>query len=185
MAQFNQMQTLLETKALDAAFAKVYTPAQYDEQYSRFLAVLEDFGDKFDPEKQRDVQLFSAPGRSEVGGNHTDHNHGKVLAAGISLDAIAVAAENADATVRIKSAGYPMDVVCCDDLDVHPEEYGKSRALVRGMLARFVQLGYKIGGFDATTASKVLSGGRRSSTRRSMSTSMAATSSGSPRVGSS
>ncbi len=163
MAQFKQMQSLLETKALDAAFAKVYTEAQYDEQYARFLAVLADFGDKFDKAKARDVSLFSAPGRSEVGGNHTDHNHGKVLAAGISLDAIAVAGKNNEGTVRIKSAGYPMDVVSCADLAVRESEYGKSSALVRGMLSRFVQLGYKIGGFDAATASKVLSGSGLSS----------------------
>ena len=163
MAQFKQMQSLLETKALDAAFAKVYSPAQYDEQYARFLAVLADFGEKFDKAKARDVALFSAPGRSEVGGNHTDHNHGKVLAAGISLDAIAVAAKNNEGTVRIKSAGYPMDVISCADLAVRESEYGKSSALVRGMLSRFVQLGYKIGGFDAATASKVLSGSGLSS----------------------
>ena len=163
MAQFTQMQTMLETKSLNEAFAKVYTPAQYDEQYARFLAVLADFNDKFDKDKQRDVTLFSAPGRSEVGGNHTDHNHGKVLAAGISLDAIAVASKNSDGTVRIKSAGYPMDVVSCDDLAIREQEYGKSVSLLRGMLSRFVQLGYKIGGFDAATASKVLSGSGLSS----------------------
>ena len=163
MALFTQMQSLLETKALDDAFSNVYTPAQYDEQYARFLAVLKDFGEKFDKDKQRDVVLFSAPGRSEVGGNHTDHNHGKVLAAGISLDAVAAASKNDDGAVRVKSAGYPMDVVSCDDLDVHPEEYGKSVSLVRGMLSRFVQLGYKVGGFDAATASKVLSGSGLSS----------------------
>ena len=163
MAQFTQMQSLLETKALDAAFAKVYTPAQYDEQYARFLAVLADFGEKFDKAKTREVALSSAPGRSEVGGNHTDHNHGKVLAAGISLDAVAAASKNNEGTVRIKSAGYPMDVVSCADLAVRTSEYGKSASLVRGMLSRFVQLGYKIGGFDAATASKVLSGSGLSS----------------------
>lgn len=163
MATCKQMQSLLETRALDAAFARVYTPAQYEEQYARFLAVLKDFGVRFDPQQQREVALFSAPGRSEVGGNHTDHNHGKVLAAGISLDAVAAASKNNDGAVRIKSAGYPMDVVACDDLEIHPQEFGKSVALLRGMLARFVQLGYKIGGFDATTASKVLSGSGLSS----------------------
>ncbi len=163
MATCKQMQSLLETRALDAAFARVYTPAQYEEQYARFLAVLKDFGVRFDPQQQREVALFSAPGRSEVGGNHTDHNHGKVLAAGISLDAVAAASKNNDGAVRIKSAGYPMDVVSCDDLEIHPQEFGKSVALLRGMLARFVQLGYKIGGFDATTASKVLSGSGLSS----------------------
>lgn len=163
MTNYAKMKELLTEKKLDKAFSLVYTPNQYDEQYSRYLNVLADFAEFFDSKMERDVCLFSAPGRSEVGGNHTDHNHGKVLAAGISLDVIAVASKNNDNTVRIKSAGYSMDVVSVDELEVEPKDIGKSRALVRGTLARFKQLGYNIGGFDATTASKVLSGSGLSS----------------------
>lgn len=163
MVLFKSMKTLLEEKKLGDGFSKVYLPAQYDEQYERFLDVLSDFGEYFDKNEDREVSLFSAPGRSEVCGNHTDHNHGRVLAAGISLDAIAVASKNDTGVVSIKSKGYPMDVISCDDLDVDESNFGKSSELIRGILSRFKQLGYNIGGFDATTASKVLSGSGLSS----------------------
>ena len=163
MTSFNDMKKLLETKALDDSFARVYTKECFDTQYSRFLEVLDAFKELFDKEEQREVALFSAPGRTEIGGNHTDHNHGLVLAGGISLDAIAVAAKNDDGVIRIKSAGYPMDEVDCTDLAVKAEEEGRSKAIVRGIAARFKELGYNVGGFDATTASQVLSGSGLSS----------------------
>lgn len=158
---FNQMRTALTSKTLDKDFSVVYTPAQYEEQYARFLEVLASFEELFGSD--REVELFSAPGRSEVGGNHTDHNHGRVLAAGISLDAIAVASKTDTGIIRIKSAGYPMDTVDCSDLKIKKAEMGRSSSLIRGIAARFDELGYKIGGFDATTASKVLSGSGLSS----------------------
>lgn len=157
----NELSDALKEKKFDEAFSIVYTPAQYDEQYSRYLDVLDAFNELFG--QRDDIQLFSAPGRSEVCGNHTDHNHGKVLAAGISLDAIAVASKNDEGIIRIKSAGYPMDTIYCDKLDIATEDIGKSPALIRGIAARFVELGYNIGGFDATTANKVLSGSGLSS----------------------
>ena len=157
------MKTLLEEKKLGDGFSQVYLPDRYDEQYQRFLDVLSDFGEYFDKNEEREVSLFSAPGRSEVCGNHTDHNHGRVLAAGISLDAIAVASKNDTGVVSIKSKGYPMDVISCDELEVDESNYGRSSELIRGILSRFKQLGYNIGGFDATTASKVLSGSGLSS----------------------
>ena len=162
MPDFKTVQRMLEEKTLNDSFARAYTPQQFDRQYERFAAVLQDFS-RFDKDHTRQVHLFSAPGRTEIGGNHTDHNFGKVLAASISLDVVAAAAKNDDNVVRIKSAGYPMDVVACDDLDIHEEDAGRSVSLVRGMLARFVECGYKIGGFDATTASMVLSGSGLSS----------------------
>ena len=163
MTSFNEMKKLLETRALNESFSKVYLEENYETQYERFLEVLEAFNGLFDKDAQRDVSLFSAPGRTEIGGNHTDHNHGLVLAGGISLDAIAVAAKNDDGIIRIKSAGYPMDEVDCSDLEVKAEEEGRSKAIVRGIAARFKQLGYNVGGFDATTASQVLSGSGLSS----------------------
>ena len=163
MAVYQQLKTLLASRAMDEAFSRVYIPAQFDTQYQRFTQVLEEFKARFDEKGTRDIRLFSAPGRTEVGGNHTDHNYGKVLAASISLDVIAAAAKNDEGVVRIKSAGYPMDVVSCSDLAVRDADAGRSRSLVRGMLDRFVQLGYKVGGFDATTASQVLSGSGLSS----------------------
>lgn len=163
MIKTNEMEKLLKEKQLDECFSVVYEKENYAKQYERYLRVLDAFRELFDKEGQREVGLFSAPGRSEIGGNHTDHNHGLVLAAGISLDAIAVASKNDEGIVRIKSAGYPLDKVCCDDLQVKDCEKGKSQSIVRGIVARFKELGYNVGGFDATTASQVLSGSGLSS----------------------
>lgn len=163
MTSFNEMKKLLETRALDESFSKVYLKENYETQYKRFLEVLDAFNTLFDKNGEREVSLYSAPGRTEIGGNHTDHNHGLVLAGGISLDAIAVASKNDDGVIRIKSAGYPMDEVSCDELEVKAEEIGRSKSIVRGIAARFKELGYNIGGFDATTASQVLSGSGLSS----------------------
>ncbi len=163
MTSFIEIKRLLESKSLDESFSKVYLKEAFDCQYQRFLDVLAAFKELFDKDEKREVALFSAPGRTEIGGNHTDHNHGLVLAGGISLDAIAVAAKNDEGIIRIKSAGYPMDTVDCAELEVKECEKGKSQSIIRGIVARFKQLGYNVGGFDATTASQVLSGSGLSS----------------------
>lgn len=125
--------------------------------------MLDSFSKRFSKDADREVSLFSAPGRTEICGNHTDHNHGLVLAASISLDAIAVASKNNDNIIRIKSAGYPQDEVNCGDLEAKENEKGRSQGIIRGIAARFKELGYNVGGFDATTASQVLSGSGLSS----------------------
>lgn len=163
MINSKEMELLLKEKKLDSEFSVVYEESAYATQYTRFLDVLSAFRELFDKGGDRQVGLYSAPGRSEIGGNHTDHNHGLVLAAGISLDAIAVAAKNDEGVIRIKSAGYPLDEVSCGDLEVKDNEKGRSQSIIRGIAARFKALGYKIGGFDATTASQVLSGSGLSS----------------------
>ena len=148
--------------SLDERLKKAYvTEENVKAQYDRYINLLNEFEALFG--KDRDVRLFSAPGRTEVGGNHTDHNHGRVLAAGINLDAIAAASKNDEDIVRVKSEGYSMDVVDATDLSVNPNEMGHSPALVRGVLAGFKKYGYKIGGFDATTASRVIAGSGLSS----------------------
>lgn len=154
-------QEILDGK-YDGRLKKAYvTDAAVKAQYDRYVKLINEFEELFT--KERDVRLFSAPGRTEVGGNHTDHNHGRVLAAGINLDAIAAASKNDENIVRVKSEGYPMDVVDANDLSVNENEKGHSPALVRGVLKGFQNRGYKIGGFDATTASKVIAGSGLSS----------------------
>jgi len=111
----------------------------------------------------REVSLFSAPGRTEVGGNHTDHQHGCVLAGSVNLDVIAVVSANNDGIVRIKSEGYDMDTVNLLELEVKEKEYGHASALIRGMLAQMKANGYNISGFDAYTTSNVLKGSGLSS----------------------
>lgn len=146
----------------DARFKRVYvTDEAVKLQHERYVSLAEDFAALFGEE--RDARLFSAPGRTEVGGNHTDHNHGRVLAASINLDAIAVASKNDENIVRVKSRGYNMDVCDITDLEIKEDEKGHSPALVRGMCAGFKKYGYEIGGFDASTMSSVLSGSGLSS----------------------
>lgn len=161
--KLSQAKELIMSDSLLESFKNVYVSEDFSrQQYERYAQTVSDFISVYG-EEDREVCLFTAPGRSEVCGNHTDHNHGCVLAAGISLDAIAVASKNDTNTVNIKSAGYRMDTVSCDDLEVNEADKGRSRSLVRGMMARFTELGYKVGGFDATTKSSVISGSGLSS----------------------
>ena len=109
------------------------------------------------------VRLFSAPGRTEIGGNHTDHQHGSVLAGSVNLDVIAVVAPNNDGKIRIKSHGYDMDVIEVGDFSKKDNENGRASALIRGVCNRFSELGCEIGGFNAYTTSNVLKGSGLSS----------------------
>lgn len=109
------------------------------------------------------MAVFSAPGRTEIGGNHTDHQHGKVLAGSVNLDVIAAVAPSGDHTIRIRSEGFPMDMVDLGDLAVREEERNTSAALIRGIAAWFVQHGCPVQGFCAYTTSNVLKGSGLSS----------------------
>ncbi len=109
------------------------------------------------------VMLFSAPGRTEVGGNHTDHQNGCVLAGSVDLDVIAVVAMRDGNVIRVKSQGYDMDTVKFDMLKPRTSEVSHSSSLIRGMCAMADRAGYKIGAFDAYTTSNVLKGSGLSS----------------------
>lgn len=109
------------------------------------------------------VMLFSAPGRTEVGGNHTDHNRGCVLAAAVDLDVIAVVLPANDNIITVKSEGFPADTVDISVLDVQENEKNTSAALIRGVAAGFKNNGYNICGFKAYTTSNVLKGSGLSS----------------------
>lgn len=162
MPNQTQWKEQIASGSYDAHFARVYkTQEAVTAQRARYLALVDTFAELYAPD--REIRLFSAPGRSEIGGNHTDHNHGRVLAAGINLDAVAAAAKNSEQIVRVKSAGYAMDVVDLRDLSVQQAEVGHSPALVRGVCQGFLNCGYQIGGFDAATVSDVLSGSGLSS----------------------
>ena len=148
-------------KPVISTIKDIYPASQAEAQKQRYKNAVAAFADYFGSVGEH--RFFSAPGRTEICGNHTDHNHGRVLAAGINLDAIAVASKNDENIVRVKSRGYAMDVVDLSDLSVHADEEGHSPALVRGVCQGFLNNGYKIGGFDAVTASRVLSGSGLSS----------------------
>ena len=151
----------------DKAFASLYgVDFNKEATYARYADAAENFekiyGAKIAPDA--DVCLFSVPGRSEISGNHTDHNHGKVVAAGISLDIIAVAAKTDAGEVRIKSAGFDEDVAdiaTCATV-VEAQQF-KAAAIVRGMCDGFIKNGFKVGGYCAYTTSNVLKGSGLSS----------------------
>ena len=128
----------------------------------RFEEVIKGFEDTFERTPD-DMRLFSAPGRTEIGGNHTDHQHGCVLAAGLNLDVIGAVALNGKDEIRIKSKGYPMDVILLDELEPSEDEYDRASALIRGVVSKISRMGYKIQGFDAYTVSSVLKGSGMSS----------------------
>ena len=108
-------------------------------------------------------RYFSAPGRTEIGGNHTDHQRGRVLAAAVNLDTQAAVRVNGTQTVRILSKGYPLCTVSLDSLVHQKEEINSTPALVRGVCARFAELGCRVAGFDAYCESTVLPGSGLSS----------------------
>jgi galactokinase len=110
-----------------------------------------------------DVELFSSPGRTEIGGNHTDHQHGRVLAGAVNMDNIAVAAKNNSDVIRIHSAGYPEFTVDLSDLTLDKAKFYTSEALVKGICFRLKELGYNVGGFNAHIHGNVLKGSGLSS----------------------
>ena len=131
---------------------------------------------KIDPKKKSDLdagfaaafggapaRYFSAPGRTEIGGNHTDHQRGRVLAAAVNLDTVAAVRENGTDMIRILSAGYPRCEINVKELTPQEQEINSTPALIRGVAARFVQLGCEVKGFDAYCESTVLPGSGLSS----------------------
>jgi galactokinase len=127
----------------------------------RFDRIADTFTKEFG---RRDLVRVSVPGRVELGGNHTDHNHGRVLAAAIDLDTIAVAAPNGTSVANIISEGYPGTfVIDTGRRDAVANERGHTNALMRGIAARLSESGYAIGGFDAVVTSDVLPGSGLSS----------------------
>ncbi len=129
-------------------------------QSARYGGLLKVHEDLF---RAEDVIVVSAPGRSEIVGNHTDHNNGRVLAAAVNLDTLAVVSPAADGQVEVVSEGYPRISLNLNDLSPRKEEEGTTNALIRGVAARMKELGYAIGGFNAAITSDVLSGSGLSS----------------------
>lgn len=129
-------------------------------QKQRYVKAVESYAGVFGGD---DVSIFSAPGRSEIGGNHTDHQQGEVLAASINLDAIAVVKKTGDRKVSILSEGYPLLTIGLDGLEMKEEEKETTAALTRGVAAGFKKRGYSIGGFNAYITSDVLIGAGLSS----------------------
>ena len=158
------MNTLqLKEKLQNGALAKYgHLYRNIEAQSARYLRVLEAFEEKFG--QSGEVFVLSVPGRSELSGNHTDHNFGKVLAGAIDRDIIAVVSPRADGLVQLQSEGFPMDSVSVADVaDKNNFKKYSSGALIAGMLSAFAQRGLAIGGFDAYTETEVLKGSGLSS----------------------
>ncbi len=148
--------------ALDEKFTLLYGAENLGAAKVRYTAAVESFVALYGAD--RDAGLFSVAGRSELSGNHTDHNHGCVVAASISLDIIAVAAPTADGIVRVKSEGFDEDVVDITSYTSSDKaKYGSSESIIAGMCAGFRKNGHKTGGFVAYTTSSVLKGSGLSS----------------------
>ena len=135
--------------------------AVLESQKARYAALIRRHAEIFG--ERADLQLVSAPGRTEIGGNHTDHNNGRVLAAAVNLDALCAVTPREDMTVCFHSEGYEPIEVDLSDLSVRPEEEGTTKALIRGVAAGMQQNGYRIGGFDAAVTSTVAGGSGLSS----------------------
>ncbi|NLO83330.1 MAG: galactokinase [Clostridiales bacterium] len=135
-----------------------------EKQITRYIQATVRFCELFPQHINEEFFIFSTPGRTEIGGNHTDHNAGRVLAAGISLDAIAVVTRSQDSVITVYSEGYPEPfIVGLENLHPVPEEEGTTAALIRGIAGRIKESGYEIGGFNAYITSDVLGGSGLSS----------------------
>lgn len=132
------------------------------QQIGRFGALIKLHEDLFHADGE-DLSIISSPGRSEIIGNHTDHNNGKVLAAAVNLDTLAVVTGRDDMLVKVVSEGYAPFEVDLRMLQPQASEVGSSSALIRGVAQRMQQLGYTLGGFSAAVTSDVLSGSGLSS----------------------
>ncbi len=165
MSDCSQLLTALKNgghdKALSALYALDGAPRRLDEARARAVRTVEAFAAAFGDAPN--AALFSGPGRTEIGGNHTDHQHGRVLCGSVDLDMLACAAPNGTRLVRIRSEGYPALEISLDDLTPKKEEENTSAALVRGVAAKIAELGYPLSGFDACANSTVLSGSGLSS----------------------
>ena len=150
----NELKSLLANGALNAYTALYADPIA---QEKRMTDAIDSFTALYG--EDRDISLFSVPGRSEISGNHTDHNHGCVLAGAIDRDIIAVAAKNEDGKIRFHSEGYPEDIVDLSDID-DPSRFRNytSAALIAGLAKGFENRGFAIGGYDAYSTTEVLKG---------------------------
>ena len=162
MHNLGEVRTALAAGELDEALARLMCgdPAPGRQ---RVTQLLDGFQRTFGGGEDTPVTLCSAPGRTEICGNHTDHQHGRVLAAAVNLDFSACAAPNGTNTIRFQSEGWPLVEVELDTLDPREEEKESTAALVRGMAAQAARRGYPVAGFDAYALSDVLPGSGLSS----------------------
>ena len=152
------------TEAFASRVATLYGAgeAQLAHQKARYGKLVERFEKRFG-EEHGELCFFSAPGRTEIGGNHTDHNNGRCLAGAVNLDTIACVEKTDDNTIVVDSEGFPPITVDLSSLEIREKDFGTTLALIRGTAGIMKDFGYKIGGFRATVSSSVLRGSGLSS----------------------
>ena len=146
----------------DTQLCALYGENNLTAQRDRYAFLVSEY-EKIFGEISGEAAFFSAPGRTELGGNHTDHQGGNILAASGDLGIAAVVVPNTSRVIQVQSKGFPLDTVSLDDLAIRPSEYNQASALIRGIAARFTEMGYPVGGFCAYTTSSVLKGSGLSS----------------------
>lgn len=161
MNHINDLKTEIMNGKYDSRLKAVYVDDSLIGYHrARYVSALEKFVELFG---EKEIEIFSAPGRSEVCGNHTDHQHGHVLATSINLDAIAVVAPTTDNKIYLVSGEFPMVVMDVDDVGKREDELETTSALIRGVAAGLKEMGFQIGGFEAYVTSDVLMGAGMSS----------------------
>jgi galactokinase len=150
----------LENNFYDDRLTELYGDRSVEEQIERYIKILKWHSTFF---KTDHAMIISSPGRIELGGNHTDHNGGIVLAASINLDSVAVVTKTENNIVTVNSENYPLFKVDLSDLTLKEDEKGKTEALIRGISSSLVSRGYKIGGFNASVVSEIQPGSGLSS----------------------
>lgn len=157
MANTIELKQQIQQGAYDAAFVKLYgADVDVNAQRERYISVIDQFENEFG--SGRSVRLYSAPGRTEIGGNHTDHQHGRVLAGSVNIDMIAAAAPNNLNQLRVQSEGYDLCVIDLSNLAARKEEENTTMALLRGECEAFRQRGAKLSGLDVYISSNVPKG---------------------------
>ncbi|WP_455383632.1 galactokinase [Salinispira pacifica] len=162
MTQPKELQKRIEAGALDERFASLYGSQRVDDARKRYLDIIGSFASRFGSD--REILLVSAPGRTELGGNHTDHNNGRVLAGSVHLDCVAAVAPRTDSRAVLHSEGYESAFeVSLNRLEPVADEEGDTTALLRGVARGFADRGLAVGGYDAYVSSRVLPGSGLSS----------------------
>ena len=160
--KFSEFKRDIENGVFNSLFEEIYGKNMISSSKTRYLNCLESFSNTFKDAKN-DIAVLSTPGRTEIGGNHTDHNAGFVLAAAINLDILSIVAKNGDNVIRLVSEGYAPVEMSLDDLLPREKERSTPVSLIRGVAARMKESGYTVGGFDSYTTSMVPDGSGLSS----------------------
>ncbi len=156
-----ELKEYIKEGKINSSLSELYGEENIASAQERYLSAISEFEALFG--EREGVRILSVPGRSEVSGNHTDHNNGCVLAASIDLDIIAIAAPTSDGVIKLKSQGFDLDTVVIEKREEYKKTLFSSAALIAGVCDGFINCGYNIGGFEAYTTSNVFKGSGLSS----------------------